>query len=123
MDCDDDSTFLFEPLADTREALPISHCSLDLWPKSTNLTGFRGGFFPAPLREALSGFGDPLLLGLCVIFALGHSADSLRRISTSFNTIRQLIDASTHFDVFRHPATRIARPASGSEAKNTGSGT
>ena len=72
---DDDSTFLFEPLPNTRQALPISNRSLDLGPKSANLTGFRGGFFPAPLREAEPGFGDPLLLGLCVIFALGHSDD------------------------------------------------
>ena len=120
---DDDSTFLFEPLPDTRQALPIGNRSLDLGPKSANLTGFRGGFFPAPLREAEPGFGDPLLLGLCVIFVLGHSADILRRIPTSFNTLRQLSDASTSFDVFRHPAARIARPASGSQAKNIGSGT
>ena len=120
---DDDSTFLFEPLPDTRQALPISNRSLDLGPKSANLTGFRGGFFPAPLREAVPGFGDPLLFGFCVIFAPGHSVDSLRRISTFFNNIRQLSGASTIFDVFRHSAAQIARPASGSEAKNTGSGT
>jgi hypothetical protein len=75
------------------------------------------------LREAVPGFGDPLLLGLCVIFALGHSDDSLRRISTFFNNLQQSNEVSTIFDVFRHPIARIARPVSGSQAKNTGSGT
>jgi hypothetical protein len=34
------------------------------------------------LCEAEAGLGDPLLLGLCVFFALWHVFNSLRRLST-----------------------------------------
>ena len=99
---DDDATFLFEPLSDACQALPIGDRRSDLGPKGANLAGFRRRLFPAPLCEAVPGFGDPLLLGLCIFFGLRHSFDSIRRISTSFNSLRQCNDASTTFDVFRH---------------------
>jgi hypothetical protein len=58
----DDAAFLFEPLTDARQALPIGNGSSDLGPKSANLAGFCRWLFAAPLCEAKPGFGDPLLL-------------------------------------------------------------
>ena len=123
MHCNDDSAILFEPLPDAGQALPIGNRGLDLGPKGANLASFRRGLFPAPLCEAVSGFGNPLLLRFRMLFALGHLFDSLRRVSTYFNIFRQLMVSSTIFDVFRQPEAQRARPTTGSEAKNTGSGT
>ena len=84
-----DVAFLFEPLADACQALPIGNGSSDLGPKSANLAGFCRRLFPAPLCEAQPGFGDPLLLGLCVFFALCHDStvyDVFRQFSTIFDT-------------------------------------
>ncbi|MGO9229272.1 MAG: hypothetical protein ACLQKA_08690 [Bryobacteraceae bacterium] len=99
---DDDAAFLFEPLPDTGQALAIGNCSSNLGPKSANLTSLRGWLSPAPLREAVSGFGYPLLLGFCVFFTLSHVFDSLRRISAYFN--RYSTDRR-HFDSFRRAST------------------
>ena len=82
MHCDDDSAILFEPLPDARQALAIGNRGLDLGPKGANLASFGRGLFPAPLCEAVPGFGNPLLLRFRVLFALGHLFDSLRLIST-----------------------------------------
>ena len=110
MHCDDDSTILFEPLADARQALPIGNRGLDLGPKSANLASFGRGLFPAPLCQSVSGFGYPLLLRFRVLFVLGHLFDSLRLISTYFHIFRQSKVYSTIFDVFRQPEARRARP-------------
>lgn len=110
MHCDDDSAFLFEPLPDARQALPIGNRGLDLGPKGSNLSSFRRGFFPAPLCEPVSGFGNPLLLRFRVFFALGHLFDSLRLISTYFNIFRQFTTSSTIFDVFRQREARRDPP-------------
>jgi hypothetical protein len=98
---DDDAAFLFEPLADACQALPIGNGSSDLGPESANLAGFRCRFSPAPLCEAEASFSDPLLLGLCVFFTLRHLLDSLRRYSTIIHIIRQFIETSTKFNAFR----------------------
>ena len=85
----DDAAFLFKPLADAGQALPIGNGRSDLGPKSANLAGLGGRLFPAPLCEAQPGFGDPLLLGLCVFFALCHDStvyDVFRQFSTIFDT-------------------------------------
>jgi len=57
----DDAAFLFEPLTDARQALPIGNGSSDLGPKSANQAGFCRWLFAVPC-EAKPGFGDPLLL-------------------------------------------------------------
>ena len=85
----DDAAFLFKPLADAGQALPIGNGSSDLGPESANLAGFRCRFSPAPLCEAEASFSDPLLLGLCVFFALCHYStvyDVFRQFSTIFDT-------------------------------------
>jgi hypothetical protein len=84
----DDAAFLFEPLPDACQALPIGNGSPDLGPKGAKLAGFCRRLFPAPLCEAEPGFGDPLLLGLCVFFVLWHVFNNLRRfrhISAKFD--------------------------------------
>jgi hypothetical protein len=108
--CNDDSAILFEPLPDARQALPIGNRSLDLGPKGANLASFGRGLFPAPLCEAVSGFGDPLLFRFRVLFALDHLFDSLRLISTYFNIFRQFMMSSTIFDVFRQREAREIAP-------------
>jgi hypothetical protein len=75
------------------------------------------------LCEAEAGFSDPLLLGLCVLFALSHLLNSLRRLSTFFYRIRQLPRDSTRINVFRQRTTFLAGLESPSQAKNIGSGT
>jgi hypothetical protein len=45
----DDVAFLFEPLPDACQALPVGNGSSDLGPKSANLAGLRRRLFPAPL--------------------------------------------------------------------------
>jgi hypothetical protein len=103
--------------------LAIVNCSSDLGPKGANLAGFGGRFFSAPLREAVPGFGNPLLLGFCVFFTPRHLLNSLRRISTSLHSIQQISGVSTVFDLFQQPTAQIGRPATASQAENTGSGT
>ncbi|MGO9010153.1 MAG: hypothetical protein ACLQPN_08620 [Bryobacteraceae bacterium] len=120
---DDDATFLFEPLPDACQALAIVNRGSDLGPKGANLAGFGGRLFPAPLCEAVPGFGNPLLLAFCVFLTLRHSLNSLRRISTYLNSIRQTPGTSTMFDVFQQLTAQIDRTATGSQAENTGSGT
>ena len=119
----DDSAFLFKPLADAAQALPIGNGSSDLGPKSANLSGFGRRLLPAPLCEAEAGFGDPLLLGLRVFFALCHVFNSLRRLSTYIYRIRQLKAVSTKFDVFRQPTALLTGPGDQFPGPNTGSGT
>ena len=102
---DDDATFLFEPLPDACQALPIGNGSSDLGPKSANLAGFCRWLFPAPLCEAEPCFGDPLLLGLCVFFALwplfnsSTVYDVYRHISTGFDSEKEFRQDSTFFDI------------------------
>ncbi|MGD0669966.1 MAG: hypothetical protein ABSB23_20695 [Bryobacteraceae bacterium] len=103
--------------------MAIGNCNSDLGPEGANLTGFGGRLFPAPLREAVPGFGNPLLLGFCVFFTVRHFLKSLRRISASFHSIRQMPVTSTIFDAIRQETARRARPAISSQAENTGSGT
>jgi hypothetical protein len=64
-----------------------------------------------------------LLLGLRIFVALCHLFNSVRRLSATFDIFRQDGDASTIFDAFRRTAAQIGRPATGSQAENTGSGT
>lgn len=82
MDGDSDSGFLFEPLANARQALPVGNGSSDLRPKGAQLASFCGGLYPAPLREAVSRLGDPLLLRFCVFLASRHRINSLHGPST-----------------------------------------
>jgi len=82
LDSDKDPGFLLEPLADRRQALTFGCGSSDLRPQGAQLASFGGGFFPAPLREAVSGLSDPLLLGFGVFLAFRHSTNSLRSLST-----------------------------------------
>lgn len=53
---DDDATFLFEPLPDACQALPVGNRSSDLGPKGAKLAGFRRRLFPAPLCGGGAGF-------------------------------------------------------------------
>jgi hypothetical protein len=46
------------------------------------LASFGGGLFPAALREAVTGLGDPLLLSFCVFLTIRHCINSLRCLST-----------------------------------------
>ena len=123
MHCNDDSAILFEPLPDARQALPIGNRGLDLGPKGANLASFRRGLFPAPLCKAVSGFGNPLLLRFRVLFALGHLFDSLRPVSTYFNIFRQYHSGFDNLRRFSTLRSAERSPTTGSEAKNTGSGT
>jgi hypothetical protein len=75
------------------------------------------------LCEAEAGFGDPLLLGLRVFFALCHVFNSLRRLSTYIYRIRQPKAVSTKFDVFRQPTALLTGPGDQFPGQNTGSGT
>jgi hypothetical protein len=103
--------------------LAIVNCGSDLGPKGANLAGFGGRLFPASLREAVPGFGNPLLLRFCVFFTLSHQFDSLRRCSLYFHSIRQISCISTMFNVFRRQTAQISLPALRFQATNTGSGT
>jgi hypothetical protein len=82
LDSENDSGFLFEPLADRRQTLTFGCGSSDLRPQGAQLASFGGGLFPAPLREAVSGLSDPLLLGFGVFLAFRHCTNSLRCLST-----------------------------------------
>ena len=82
MDSDNDPGFLFEPLADRRQALTFGCGSSDLRPQGAQLAGFGGGLFPAPLCAAVFGLSDPLLLSFGVFLAFRPSTNSLRCLST-----------------------------------------
>jgi hypothetical protein len=111
---DDDAAFLFEPLPDACQALPIGNGSSDLGPKSANLAGFCRGLFPAPLREAEAGPSDPLLLGLCVFFALCHTVYDAFDIFPQDSTVSRSFDKiqrfSTTDSTFDWPADRFRDP-------------
>ena len=82
MDSENDPGFLFEPLADRRQALPFGFGSSDLRPQGAQLAGLGGRLFPAPLCEAVFGLSDPLLFGFCVVLDFRYSTNSLRCVST-----------------------------------------
>jgi hypothetical protein len=120
---DDDATFLFEPLPDDCQPLPVCYCSSDLGPKGANLARFRGRLLPAPLREAEPGFGNPLLLGSCVFSILGRDSTVYDAFQCFPRDTRQTPGASTVFDALRQPTARIGRNATGSRAEDIGSET
>jgi hypothetical protein len=62
--------------------LAVGYGSTDLRPKGAQLASFGCGPFPAALREAVSGLGDPLLFSVCVFLTIRHGINSLRCLST-----------------------------------------
>jgi hypothetical protein len=82
--------------------LSIVNGSSDLRPKRAQLASFGGGLYPAALREAVSGLGDPLLLSFCVSLAIRDYINicaAFRHNSTNFDNAK---GCSTFFDTFRH---------------------
>jgi hypothetical protein len=80
----DDAAFLFEPLPDACQALPIGNGSSDLGPKSANLAGFLSQAFSRAFVRGGAGFRRSI-------------------VARPLSTLRSLLSSrqfTTYFDIF-----------------------
>jgi hypothetical protein len=120
---DDDAAFLFEPLADAGQALPIGDGSSDLRPKNANLAGFGGRLFPRLCARRSRVSLNPYCSAFVYSSLFAYSLDTLRRLSTYIHKIRQLALVSTRIDGFQQRTPLLTGLEITAQAKNTGSGT